>query len=95
MFYERKLDNLGRLTLPTSLIRCTISIFAGDIAFCYKNENEVILKDAQETVETDMILFIEEIDEENRITLPLEMQDSFQKFMIYIQNHELILRGVP
>ena len=91
--FEKTLDNQNRISLPHDLLDYA-HIDSKKVAICYKNESEIVLKDVNNINENEKILAIRNIDSKYRIILPAELRRKFKKFFIYVQNNELILRGV-
>ena len=93
MLYERNIDQQGRIIIPDDLFKHTL-VYAKKIAFVYKSENEAIIKREEDVSKNDMVLFIRSIDSKHRIIVPAELRATFLIFVVYAQNHELVIRGV-
>ena len=89
---ERKTDEQGRLALKDVFTEGHLT--QGKVALCYLSRNSISVKMLADVDEEDKVLAVRSIDYKRRLSLPVGIRNSFQKFVVYSKNHVAIIEGI-
>ena len=94
IFYTKGVDKIGRLVIPDDLFYFAHPLLKKDVALCYKDDDSFVLKNIEDVMEEDIVIYIRCLDDKKRLTIPSDMRKKFSCFEMYIMNHKIIIRGV-
>ena len=85
-------DNQGRLIIPVDLAEYA-NLTSEECAICMKTRSILCIKNIENVKREDMVLAIRSFHDKKRISLPTDFRQSYSKFLVYVQDHELIVEG--